>query len=139
MLVMRRRAGEGLLIGNDIEIEILEVGPTRVKLGIVAPPDRAITRREVILTRSENVTASRNASPEVIAWLSSTLSPELSKDNRQSRSSTRATPLPEIGIGKTLEGAERTPDMEGEDTSGIQKKENPDPRMMRGTYRKTGR
>jgi carbon storage regulator len=139
MLVMRRRAGESLLIGDDIEIEILDVGPTRVKLGIVAPPNRAITRKEVVLTRSENLTASRNASPETVAWLSRKLAGELSKDNRQSRSSTRATPLPEIGIGKILEGAERTPDMEGEDTSGIPKKENPDPRMKRGTYRKTGR
>ena len=85
MLVMRRRAGESLLIGDDIEIEILEVGPTRVKLGIVAPASRMITRKEVILTRSENLTASRNASPEVIAWLTGKLAPQLSKDNRQAR------------------------------------------------------
>jgi carbon storage regulator len=83
MLVMRRRAGESLLIGDDIEIEILEVGHTRVKLGIVAPANRAITRKEVILTRTENVTAARNASPEMIAWLSRALDSELSKDNRQ--------------------------------------------------------
>ena len=83
MLVMRRRAGESLLIGDDIEIEILEVGPTRVKLGIVAPANRAITRKEVVLTRSENVTAALNASPDVIAWLSRKLKPGLSKDNRQ--------------------------------------------------------
>ena len=83
MLVMRRRAGESLLIGDDIEIEILEIGPTRVKLGIVAPVSRTITRKEVILTRTENVTASRNASPEMIAWLSRRLTPELSKDNSQ--------------------------------------------------------
>lgn len=139
MLVMRRRAGESLLIGDDIEIEILDVGPTRVKLGIVAPPNRPITRKEVILTRSENLTASRSASLETVAWLSQKLASELSKDNCQSRSSTRAYSLPQIGVRKTLEGAEQSPDMEGEDTSGIQKKENPDPRMKRGTYRKTGR
>ena len=73
MLVMRRRAGEGLLIGGEIEIEILEVGPTRVKLGIVAPPQLEITRKEVILTRAENLTASKNTAPEVIAWLSGKL------------------------------------------------------------------
>ena len=88
MLVMRRRAGESLLIGDDIEIEILEVGPTRVKLGIVAPANRAITRKEVILTRSENLTASHQASPEVISWLSRNLAPPLSKDNRQGRDGT---------------------------------------------------
>jgi carbon storage regulator len=84
MLVMRRRAGESVLIGGEIEIEILEVGPTRVKLGIVAPANLAITRKEVILTRSENLTASRPTAPEVIAWLSRKLGPQLSKDNSQS-------------------------------------------------------
>ena len=84
MLVMRRRAGEGVSIGGEIEIEILEVGPTRVKLGIVAPASLAITRKEVILTRSENMTASQAKAPEAIAWLSRRLGPQLSKVNRQS-------------------------------------------------------
>jgi carbon storage regulator len=70
MLVMRRRAGESFLIGADIEIEILEVGPTRVKLGIVAPAQLAISRKEVILTRAENLTASKSTDPAAIAWLS---------------------------------------------------------------------
>lgn len=75
MLVMRRRAGESLLLGSEIEIEILEVGPTRVKLGIIAPPQLAIARKEVLLTRAENVTASQNQDPELIAWLSRKLAP----------------------------------------------------------------
>jgi carbon storage regulator len=75
MLVMRRRAGEALLLGSDIEIEILEVGPTRVKLGIIAPPHLAIARKEVLLTRAENLTASQNQNPEVIVWLSQKLAP----------------------------------------------------------------
>ena len=83
MLVMRRRAGEGVSIGGEIEIEILEVGPTRVKLGIVAPANLAIIRKEVILTRTENVTASLATPPETIAWLSRKLAPQLSKVNRQ--------------------------------------------------------
>jgi carbon storage regulator len=74
MLVMRRRAGEGLLIGPDIEIEILEVSPTRVKIGIVAPEALQIARKEVVLTRKENLAASRNAPPHAIAWLSEKLS-----------------------------------------------------------------
>ncbi len=74
MLVMRRRAGEGFLIGVDIEIEILEVSPTRVKIGIVAPDALQIVRKEVVLTRQENLTASRTAPPQTIAWLSRRLS-----------------------------------------------------------------
>jgi carbon storage regulator len=73
MLVMRRRAGEGFLIGPDIEIEILEVSPTRVKIGIKAPGTVAIVRQEVVLTRQQNVTASQTASASAIAWLSENL------------------------------------------------------------------
>ncbi|MFN3326554.1 MAG: carbon storage regulator [Bryobacteraceae bacterium] len=32
MLVIRRKAGEALLIGDEIEIEILDITPSRVKL-----------------------------------------------------------------------------------------------------------
>ena len=74
MLVMRRRAGEGFLIGPDVEIEILEISPTRVKIGIVAPNALQIVRKEVLLTREENLAAAHNAAPQTIAWLSQKLS-----------------------------------------------------------------
>lgn len=69
MLVMRRRAGEGLLIGTDIELEILEVGPTRVKIGIKAPASLPILRKEIALTRDQNLSAAQPAPPNTIAWL----------------------------------------------------------------------
>jgi len=74
MLVMRRRAGESFLIGTDIELEILEVGPTRVKIGITAPASLAILRKEVALTRAQNLSAAQPAPPDTIAWLSEKLS-----------------------------------------------------------------
>jgi carbon storage regulator len=54
---MRRRAGESFLIGGEIEIEVLEVSGTRVKLGIVAPETVQILRKETKITRDENVSA----------------------------------------------------------------------------------
>ncbi len=57
MLVMRRRAGERFLIGESIEIEVLEVSGSRVKLGIVAPASVPILRKEARTTREENVMA----------------------------------------------------------------------------------
>jgi carbon storage regulator len=54
MLVMRRRVGEGLLIGHGIEIEILEQGGGQVKLGIKAPRSIPIVRREILHTRLQN-------------------------------------------------------------------------------------
>ena len=62
MLVMRRRAGDAILIGDDIQIEVIEVSPNRVKLGIVAPAHMAVTRKEVVTTRQQNVAASQHVS-----------------------------------------------------------------------------
>jgi len=59
VLVIRRRAGESILIAGDIEIEVLETGPTRVKLGIRAPKDVEVTRKEVGLIAGENLSAAR--------------------------------------------------------------------------------
>jgi carbon storage regulator len=54
MLVIRRRAGESILIADDIEIEVLETTPTRVKLGIKAPKEVTVLRKEVRLTENHN-------------------------------------------------------------------------------------
>lgn len=48
MLVITRHAGESLLIGDDIEIHIVEVQGDKVKIGIVAPRDIRILRRELL-------------------------------------------------------------------------------------------
>jgi carbon storage regulator len=62
MLVIRRRAGESILIGEDIEIQVAEIGAGRVKLGIAAPADVTVLRKEVKLTREQNLAAARGVS-----------------------------------------------------------------------------
>ena len=47
MLVLRRRAGEALLIGNDVEIEFLELSAQSVKVGIRAPQEVSVLRKEL--------------------------------------------------------------------------------------------
>jgi carbon storage regulator len=47
MLVLSRKPGERILIGNDITLEILRVAGNRVTLGITAPRSTAINREEV--------------------------------------------------------------------------------------------
>jgi carbon storage regulator len=59
MLVIRRRAGESVLIGDEVEVRVTEIGPTRVKLCILAPKEVLIVRKEVKLTREENMAAAR--------------------------------------------------------------------------------
>jgi len=69
MLVMRRRAGESFLVGEDIEIQVLGVSGTRVKLGITAPASVNIVRREVQITQDENQIAARSVSAHTITSL----------------------------------------------------------------------
>lgn len=68
---MRRRAGESFLVGDGVEIEVLEILGTRVKLGIVAPDSVLIQRKEIKITREENITAARSVRrPDVSSLIS---------------------------------------------------------------------
>lgn len=69
MLVIRRRAGESVLIGGDVEVEVIDIGLTRVKLGITAPKEIVVLRKEVRLTREENLAAARGLAPERLVEL----------------------------------------------------------------------
>jgi len=57
MLVLRRRAGESLLIGDDVEIEVLAVTSQGAKIGIRAPRETVVLRKELKLTQEQNETA----------------------------------------------------------------------------------
>lgn len=59
MLVIRRRVGETLLIGDDVEIEVLESGGSQVKLGIRAPRSVGVVRKEIRVVGEQNQTAAR--------------------------------------------------------------------------------
>ena len=75
MLVMRRRAGESFIIGDEIEIEVLEVTGTRVKLGIVAPDSLSIVRKEARSPAKRISPPPRASNPSVIASLLPTKPP----------------------------------------------------------------
>ena len=47
MLVLSRKPGEQIVIGNDIRITIVEVKGNKVKMGIQAPDDVTIFRSEL--------------------------------------------------------------------------------------------
>jgi len=49
MLVLTRKKNESLIIAGDIEIEILAIDGEQVKIGIKAPRDVDIHRKEVYL------------------------------------------------------------------------------------------
>ena len=66
MMVMRRREGEKILVGDNIVIHITEIGRNRVKIGIDAPREIAIAAEEIRRVEQENVIASEKYSPELI-------------------------------------------------------------------------
>lgn len=47
MLVLTRKENESIMIGDTIEVKVLDLKENQVKLGIVAPRDVVVHRREV--------------------------------------------------------------------------------------------
>jgi carbon storage regulator len=65
MLVMSRRQGETILIGDEIEIVIAHIGRSRVKVGIRAPRQMPVIAREIKLIRDENLRAAGATASEL--------------------------------------------------------------------------
>ena len=61
MLALSRRKGEALIINNDVEITVLEIKGEQVKIGIAAPKEVPVYRKEVYIQIQEaNKEASAN-------------------------------------------------------------------------------
>lgn len=64
MLILQRKAGESLLIGDEIEISVLSVEAGRVRLAIEAPKSVSILRSELKSAAATNrEAAEEEASP----------------------------------------------------------------------------
>jgi carbon storage regulator len=64
MLVLTRRVGEKLVIGNEVVVEVLSVSGEGVRLGITAPRETSIHRFEVF---EEIQAANRAASTATVS------------------------------------------------------------------------
>lgn len=64
MLVLTRKLGENIRIGDDVKITVLEVRSGQVKLGIEAPPQVKVHREEIYARiQEENRRAAGGAKP----------------------------------------------------------------------------
>ncbi|HJT86697.1 MAG TPA: carbon storage regulator [Bryobacteraceae bacterium] len=87
MLVMSRREGEAILIGDAIEIIISHIGRSRVKVGIRAPRALPVVAREVKLVRDENRAAAECPPSEALRdWMAKWRpTPQASSDQADER------------------------------------------------------
>ena len=66
MLALSRKNNESIMIGNDIEITILDIRNDQVKIGIRAPKDVGIYRKEIYLQiQEENKQAVETEVPDL--------------------------------------------------------------------------
>jgi carbon storage regulator len=62
MLVLSRRKGEKIVVGNEIVIEVIAVSGEGVRLGITAPSETSVHRHEVFVEIQEANRSAENAS-----------------------------------------------------------------------------
>lgn len=78
MLVLTRKSGECIQIGEDIEIKVIGMEGDQVKLGISAPKSVEIHRKEIYLDIKEQNNEAANISMDIFKQL---------KDTNQSKDS----------------------------------------------------
>ena len=74
MLVLQRKKGESLLLGEDIQISVVDIGTDTVRLAIEAPKDVKILRKQ--LAEAAIVNQEAVAGREQIQKIRSILSPD---------------------------------------------------------------
>jgi carbon storage regulator len=64
MLVLSRQRDETIMIGDDIEITVVDIRGEKVRLGITAPPHVPVHRKEVYEAIKREKAAAANGSQE---------------------------------------------------------------------------
>ena len=73
MLVLSRRAGESVVLGDDITVTVLEVRGDVVRIGIDAPRSLKVHRSELLAQLEESNKQAASPSDDVVAELSTAL------------------------------------------------------------------
>lgn len=86
MLVLSRKQGQSIVIGDEIVVTVLEVRGDQVRLGIEAPRELPVNRREIYdLIRAENIAAAQ-ASPDLLQDLDTLIATSFrEKDNQDDK------------------------------------------------------
>ena len=85
MLILSRKKGESIKIGDDIEIFVSEIKGDKVRAGISAPGDMKICRTELYLTMENNKEASDKVDLLKVFQLSRNLKALAQEDEKEVR------------------------------------------------------
>lgn len=66
MLVLQRKRNQSIVIGDSIEVSVIEIGSDWVKLAISAPKDISILREELVEAAKANRESADTASLNVL-------------------------------------------------------------------------
>lgn len=115
MLVLSRRKDETIMIGDDVEITIVDVRGDTVRLGIQAPRSVSVHRKEIYdAIQAENIAAAKGSVPDqtAVGDLGSLLKGEAVRPSALGRLSAKSGPPPAkplAGLDKLLSRAKPPP------------------------------
>jgi carbon storage regulator len=76
MLVLTRKSNQSIMIGDDIEVSVLSVMGEKVRIGIAAPREIPVFRKEVYLEIQQDRAAEAAANTQVDAALNDLSNPD---------------------------------------------------------------
>lgn len=59
MLILTRRVGETLMIGNDVQVTVMAVNGQQVRIGITAPKEMRVDRNEIRARKDADAAAAK--------------------------------------------------------------------------------
>jgi carbon storage regulator len=85
MLILARKIDESIMIGDQIEVSVVDIKGDQVKIGIAAPQNIKVYRKEVYLAiQKENIEAVK-AKPDIIPALSDLLKGSAKKSDDEKK------------------------------------------------------
>lgn len=70
MLVLSRRVGDSVVIGDDVVVTVLEIRGDVVRIGVDAPREVPVRRQELLTELADSNRAAASPNPEAISDLS---------------------------------------------------------------------
>jgi carbon storage regulator len=67
MLILTRRVGETLMIGDDVEVTVISINGNQVRIGIKAPKDMIVDREEIAERRRRECEGLGDRDPRRVA------------------------------------------------------------------------